>query len=180
MDLCGSRDWEASNGADCSSAGRLARNSEPRHHLEESLAREAQLARDTRASPAGSGQGDLDEPPLELLTTRMSTLRLMVANATDLLLLEHAQQLGLGTWWEIRDLVQEERAAVSLLDQTSAISDGSGERTLRVSMIWSLREFQSGVLPERFGPARPTLVIDLETDVWKWKAALSSTTSVTR
>ena len=41
-------------------------HSQPRHHLEQPLSREPQLARGARAAAAGARERDFDEAPLEL------------------------------------------------------------------------------------------------------------------
>ena len=56
---------------------------------------------------------------LVVAITRTSTFRVAVAaHALELLLLEHAQELGLQGGRDLSDLVQEERAAVRQLEAT--------------------------------------------------------------
>ncbi len=49
------------------------------------------------------------------------------ADALDLMLLEDAEQLGLGLQGELGDLVQEEGAAVGQLEAADAPGEGAGE-----------------------------------------------------
>ena len=56
--------------------------------------------------------------------TRTSTLmRAIAADALDLALLEHAQQLGLQRDVELADLVEEDGAAVGLLEAAACWRD---------------------------------------------------------
>ena len=60
-------------------------------------------------------------------------VRAVAADALDLALLEHAQQLGLQRDVELADLVEEDRAAVGLLEAADVLRDGAGERALLVT-----------------------------------------------
>ena len=62
------------------------------------------------------------------------------ADALELALLEHAQQLGLGLEGHLADLVEEERAAVGQLEAADASVDGAGERALLVAEQLALDE----------------------------------------
>src|SRR5215467_2847089 len=55
------------------------------------------------------------------------------AEALELVLLQDAQDLGLRTGAHVADFVQEERAAVRLLEAPDALLVGAGERSLLVS-----------------------------------------------
>ena len=58
---------------------------------------------------------------------------LRVAEAPDVLLLQHAQELHLQVERQLADLVEEERAAVGLLEEAAPVGDGVGERALLVA-----------------------------------------------
>ena len=82
--------------------------------------------------PAGTDQG------LEVLMgggqdPHVDRDRLRAADALEGHFLEHAQQLGLNLEVDVADLVQEERAAVGLLEPPDAVAVGPGERTLDVA-----------------------------------------------
>src|SRR5690606_1006727 len=55
------------------------------------------------------------------------------ADAHELALLEHAQQLRLRSARHLADLVEEERAAVGELEEAFALADRAGERALLVA-----------------------------------------------
>src|SRR4030095_4667889 len=55
------------------------------------------------------------------------------ADATDALGLEHAQELRLDRQRDLADLVEEDRAAVGLFEETLLRGDGARERTLLVA-----------------------------------------------
>ena len=60
---------------------------------------------------------------------RTSTLmRLVAADALEGAGLQHAQDLGLGRGRHVADFIQEERAAVALLELADALRGGAGER----------------------------------------------------
>ena len=66
--------------------------------------------------------------------TRTSTLiGLRVADALELALLQHAQQLHLQRRAHRPDFVEEERAAVRLLEPALPVADGAGERAAHVA-----------------------------------------------
>ena len=66
--------------------------------------------------------------------TRTSTLiGARAADALELALLEHAEQLGLGFGGHLADLVEEERAAVGQLEPADPPGDGAGEGALLVA-----------------------------------------------
>ena len=54
--------------------------------------------------------------------------RKVLADAPHFALLQHAQQLGLRARRQLADFVEEERAAVGLLEQAGALADGARER----------------------------------------------------
>ena len=67
-------------------------------------------------------------------TTRTSILIMPIAaDALELAVLEHAQQLRLQVDVELADLVEEDGAAVRLLEAAVMLSDGAGERALLVA-----------------------------------------------
>ena len=70
--------------------------------------------------------------------------RRSAADAFDLVLLEDAEQLGLGLQGQLADLVQEERAAVGQLEAADAPGDGAGERPLLVAEELALDEAPRG------------------------------------
>src|SRR5439155_20617021 len=59
--------------------------------------------------------------------------RVLAAHALERLLLERAQDLGLGLERHVADLVEEQRAAVRQLEAASPARDGAGERALLVT-----------------------------------------------
>ena len=59
--------------------------------------------------------------------------RVRVADALELALLQHAQQLGLQRRAHGPDFVEEERAFVRLLEAALAIGDGAGEGAAHVA-----------------------------------------------
>ena len=66
--------------------------------------------------------------------TRTSTLiGVRVADALELALLQHAQQLRLQRRAHRPDLVEEQRAPVRLLEPALAGADGAGERAAHVA-----------------------------------------------
>ena len=79
--------------------------------------------------------------------------RLRAADALERHLLEHAQQLGLDLQVDVADLVEEERAAVGLLEPADAVAVGAGERPLDVAeqlaLEQALREGRAVDLDER-------------------------------
>ena len=60
-------------------------------------------------------------------------VRAIAADALDLALLEHAQELGLQRDVELADLVEEDRAAVGLLEAAGVLRDRAGEAALLVA-----------------------------------------------
>ncbi len=66
--------------------------------------------------------------------------RLVLAHAPDLVLLDRAEQLGLEGQRRLGDLVEEEGAAVRLLEEALARRDGAGERPARVAEELALEE----------------------------------------
>ncbi len=84
------------------------------------------------AKPPGSDQG------LEVLMGRgqdpdVDRDRLRAADALERHLLQDAEQLGLDFEVDVADLVEEERAAVGLLEPTDAVAVCTGEGTLDVA-----------------------------------------------
>ena len=66
--------------------------------------------------------------------SRTSTLmRARAAEPLELVLLQHAQDLGLRVRAHVADLVEEQRAAVGLLEAADALLVGAGERALLVA-----------------------------------------------
>ena len=98
-------------------------------------------ARDVLAALAHRRQLDVDdrEPEVQILAERalvdlvaqiavgrrehadVDLVRAIAADALDLALLEHAQQLGLQRDVELADLVEEDRAAVGLLEAADVL-----------------------------------------------------------
>ena len=79
----------------------------------------------------------------------------VVADAAELVALEHAQQLHLGRGGHVADLVEEERAAVGALDQALAVGRGAGEGPAHVAEQLALdqRLGQRAQLTATKGPA---------------------------
>ena len=63
----------------------------------------------------------------------VNATRRVLADAANLMLLEHAQQLGLCARRELADLIEEQCAAGRFLEQSRARADGPGERAPRVT-----------------------------------------------
>ena len=59
--------------------------------------------------------------------------RLRSAEALELLLLEHAQQLGLQLRRDVADLIEEQRPLMGQLETADLLGDGAGEGTLLVA-----------------------------------------------
>src|SRR5690606_33722554 len=70
--------------------------------------------------------GGRDHPDVDLAD-------LALADPLDLATIEHPQQLGLEIEGQLADLVQEQGAAVGLLERARAIADRPGERALAVA-----------------------------------------------
>ena len=66
--------------------------------------------------------------------------RLVAADALELALLQHAQQLDLGLERQLADLVEEQRAAVRQLEAALVLADRAGERALLVAEQLALDE----------------------------------------
>ena len=62
------------------------------------------------------------------------------SHSLHFLTLEHAQQLGLSGERHVSDLVQEQRASVSILEQARLVVRGAGERTLHVPKQLALEQ----------------------------------------
>ena len=82
--------------------------------------------------------GGRDQPDVDLD-------RLVRADPDDLAALQHAQQLDLGGQRHVADLVEEQRAAVGVLEPALAVAVGAGERPLDVAEELALQD----VLAER-------------------------------
>ena len=67
-------------------------------------------------------------------------LHLAAADAGELALLQHAQQLGLGVERHVADLVEEERAAARLLELAGHRPVGAGEGALLVAEELALEQ----------------------------------------
>ena len=67
-------------------------------------------------------------------------MRPRAAEPLELVLLEHAQDLGLRVGAHVADFVEEQRAAVGLLEAADALLVGAGERALLVSEELGLEE----------------------------------------
>ena len=65
--------------------------------------------------------------------THVHPPRLLVSHAPDLALLQHPQQLRLERERQLPDLVQQQRTAVGLLEQSRTIARGAGERAFYVA-----------------------------------------------
>ena len=70
--------------------------------------------------------GGGDEPHVDLDRAR-------AAEPLELVLLQHAQDLGLRARAHVADFVEEQRAAVGLLEAADALAIGAGERALLVA-----------------------------------------------
>ena len=107
------------------SAGALAQR---RHDDADDVEAEAQVG----AEPAGRdflvepAVGRRDDPHVD-------AARHVLADAPDLAVLQHAQQLGLRARRQLADLVEEQRAAVRLLEEPGALAHRAGERAARVA-----------------------------------------------
>ena len=91
------------------------------------------------AEPAGADQG------LEVLVGRrqdpdVDRDRLRAADPLEGHLLEHAEQLGLDLEVDVADLVEEERAAVGLLEPADPVAIGPGEGPLDVAEQLALQQ----------------------------------------
>ena len=78
--------------------------------------------------------------------THVDGNRIVASHALEVPLLEHPQELGLHERGEFPDLVEEERAAVRLLEPADAAFVGAGEGALLVPEHFALEE--------RFGDGR--------------------------
>ena len=70
--------------------------------------------------------------------------RLVAADALEGLLLEQAQDLGLQGQRHVADLVEEQRAAVALLELADAAAVGAGEGALLVAEQLALQQVSPG------------------------------------
>jgi hypothetical protein len=77
--------------------------------------------------------GGRDDPHVHLHRVR-------AADRAHLVVLEHAQELGLETRAHVADLVEEERAAVGALEQAALGRDGSGEGAAHVAEQLALEQ----------------------------------------
>ena len=75
-----------------------------------------------------------DDPDVHLPAERLP-------DPSNLLLLQHAQQLRLGARREVHHLVEEQRAAVGFLDETRALGDRAREGASGVAKELRLEEF---------------------------------------
>ena len=91
----------------------------------------AEAASGQQAVEVVVGRGD--DPHVDLDHAR-------AAHARDLPVLQHAQQLGLHGRGHVADLVQEQRAAVGLLEAAAPLRDGARERALLVAEQLALHE----------------------------------------
>ena len=66
--------------------------------------------------------------------------RLRAAEALELLLLQHAQQLGLQLRGDVADLVEEQRPLVRQLEAADLLADGAGEGALLVAEQLALQQ----------------------------------------
>ena len=102
-----------------------------RHDLQAEVQVVAELAgRDQLFQGAVGGR---DEPHVDLD-------RLVVADARDLLLLQHAEQLDLRAHRHVADFVEEQRAAVGVLERADPIGVGVGKGPLHVAEQLALDE----------------------------------------
>src|SRR5437868_6937778 len=97
------------------------------------------------AAPAVLQRQPLPRPRLQVAGGRrdqphIGADRLVAADALEGLLLEHAQHLGLGRRWHVADLVEEEGAAVALLELADAAAVGAGEGALLVAEQLALQQ----------------------------------------
>jgi hypothetical protein len=83
------------------------------------------------AEAPGGGLG-LEVPGRRRQHAHVHPAGLRLADGADLLLLEHAQQLGLERQRQLADLVEEQRAAVGLGEEPAPRAVGAGERPLGV------------------------------------------------
>ena len=89
--------------------------------------------------------------------TRMSTFTgLRAADAVDLALLQGAQQLGLQAPVHLGDFVEQQRAAVGLLELADAAGDRAGEGALLVAEQLALQQVlgDGGAVDRDEGPRR--------------------------
>ena len=74
-------------------------------------------------------------------TRRTSTLIVLrAAEALELLLLQHAEQLGLQLRRDVADLVEEQRPLVGQLEAADLLADGAGEGALLVAEQLALQQ----------------------------------------
>ncbi len=97
----------------------------------------------------------------------------LAADAADLALLQHAQQLALHAGRHLADLVEEQRAAVGDLEQAARVVLGAGEGAARVAeqrrFEQRLRDRGAVFADERLRPLRGPL---------KWRARATSSLPV--
>src|SRR2546428_10242038 len=82
-------------------------------------------------------------PPRSTLfpyTTLFRSRRPRRAHAMEGLLLQHAQELALLIGAQLADLVQEDRAAIGLLEVALTVGDGAGEAALHVAEQLALEQ----------------------------------------
>src|SRR5215475_1106678 len=59
--------------------------------------------------------------------------RLRPTDSLEFAFLQRAQKKRLALWWQIADIIEEQRSAVCSLEQAGLARGGSGERTFLVS-----------------------------------------------
>ena len=92
------------------------------------------------------------------------------AEPLELVLLEHAQDLGLRARAHVADLVEEQRAAVGLLEPADALLVGAGERALLVAEQLGLEQ----VLLERRAVHLDEVARRCRSELWWMAPAISS------
>ena len=102
-----------------------------RHHLqavEEVLAKAAATHQLLEITVRRGDDPDVDLDPL------------LAADALDLVLLQHAQELRLHRRADVADLVEEDRAAARLLEESLLLADGAGEGAAHVAEELALEQ----------------------------------------
>ncbi len=107
------------------------RRHEDRHDVEPIVEVFAELARFDLFFQVAIGRGDEAD---------IDRQRLGAADALELSFLQDAQQLGLKRRGNLADLIEEQSAAVGLLEAAEPMIDGSGERPLLVSEQLGLQQ----------------------------------------
>ncbi len=123
-------------------------------------------ADDVEAVQQVLAEAPLLHPPVEVLVRRgdhphVDADRHAAAHAVELALGQHSQQARLQRGAHVADLVEEQRAAVGLLEPPAAHRVGAGECPLLVPEQFRLQQFRSdrGGVERDEWPARPRAVL---------------------